>query len=66
MDVVLAAIIGWVAIGWACLAIIADDMKTAFGRPVWREPTTWVMFYPAAILGPLMLIILVLCRKHAD
>ena len=43
---------------WGVLGIIghivdASRMRTWCGTPIWDEPSTYVMFFPAMILGPI-------------
>ena len=44
----------WIAIGWAIHITEANRMRTWCGQPIWTEPSTYVMFFPAALLGPFM------------
>jgi len=46
----------WALSGIVIHIICAIEMKTWCGTPVWREPSTYVMFIPAMIGGPLLLI----------
>jgi hypothetical protein len=46
----------WFLCGIAIHVQQANKMKTWCGTPVWEEPTTYVMFFPAMIAGPVLLL----------
>jgi hypothetical protein len=50
----------WVALGWIAHIIEAFRMKTWCGTPIWYEPSTYVMFFPASLLGPIMFVLIVI------
>lgn len=45
---------------WALCGIVghirqANEMKTYFGKPIWEDFGTYIMFIPAMVAGPLIL-----------
>jgi hypothetical protein len=61
MEIVLTL---WMLSGIHAHVVAANDMKTWRGTPVWREPTTYVMFIPAALGGPIIWIFYLIDRKR--
>lgn len=51
----------WPLSGVAGFILLAESMKTWCGTPIWEEPTTYLMFFPAMMAGPIMLL-----YAHAD
>lgn len=50
------AILFWIGCGVLAHVIQCSQMKTWCGTPIWREPTTWLMFFPAMLAGPIMFV----------
>jgi hypothetical protein len=47
----------WPACGIVVHILKAIKMETWFGTPIWHEPMTYVMFIPAMIVGPILLLL---------
>jgi hypothetical protein len=44
----------WALCGVIIHIVLCNRMKTWCGTPIWEEVTTWMMFFPAMIAGPLL------------
>lgn len=49
-------LLAWPIFGAVCHVAQCEKMKTRCGTKIWHEPSTYVMFIPAMVAGPLMLI----------
>lgn len=49
-----AIVLIWMGLGIVGHVWGANQMKTWCGTPVWEEPSTYLMFVPAIVAGPLM------------
>ncbi len=62
----------FVVLIWIGLGIIghirqSNEMVTWCGTPVWEEVSTYLMFFPAMLAGPLTLILFEECpEKHPE
>lgn len=50
----LLLIYGWSLAGVAAHVEACNRMKTWCGTPIWQEPSTYMMFFPAMIAGPFL------------
>lgn len=42
----------WPVSGIVCHIVYCCKDKTWCGTPIWQEPSTYLMFFPAMIMGP--------------
>jgi len=52
----------WPITGIVLHIIECNRMKTWCGTPIWEEPLTYVMFFPAMVAGPLMFLVIRISR----
>jgi hypothetical protein len=59
MDYIIPiCIILWAGIGAYLHIRECNKMKTWRGTPVWQEPFTYLMFFPAGLAGPLLFFVI--------